>query len=145
MGYQMFRTKKDAKKDLGQSLQLMTANLKDLKENSSYETFEIVRVGRFIEGRAYYHEVDQYYTCVGFEVEVDTRFDFDGKLSEMERNVGFYSIWMGKSHEFAPFTFEESYQELGKPHRFDNGLGDHLEIDTVLATIEDVTEALKEL
>lgn len=143
MGYSLFKRKKDAVADINKSWNMLQGNFDQFKEQ--YETFSIVRVGRFLEGKGYYHEVDEEYTLVGFEVEVDVRLDLgDGKLTDMSRETGFYAIWVGKSHKMAPFTFEESYRPFGESARFDNGFGDHFEVHKVLATAEDVERALNE-
>lgn len=141
MGYSLFNRKKDAVADINKSWTVLQVNFDQFKER--YETFSIVRVGRFLEGKGYYHEVDEEYTCVGFEVEVDVRLDLGGgNLTDTRRETGFYAVWVGKSHSAAPFTFEESYQPFGDIHRFENGLGDHFEVHKVLATVEDVERAL---
>lgn len=143
MGYSLFNRKKDAVAAIDKSWNVLQGNFDQFKE--PYETFNIVRVGRFLEGKGYYHEVDEEYTCVGFEVEVDVRLDLgDGKLSDMSRETGFYAVWMGRAHKIAPFTFQESYRPFGDIHRFENGLGDHFEVHKVLATVEDVERALNE-
>lgn len=143
MGYNMLKKKKDAVSNISESWDLLKANFDLFKEQ--YETFDVVRVGRFLEGKGYYHEVDEEYTLVGFEVEVDVRLDLgDGKLTEMSRETGFYAVWMGRAHKMAPFTFEESYRPFGESARFDNGLGDHFEVHNVLATVEEVERALNE-
>lgn len=141
MGYSLFKRKKDAVADINKSWNMLQGNFDQFKEQ--YETFSIVRVGRFLEGNGYYHEVDEEYTLVGFEVEVDVRLALgDGKLTDMSRETGFYAIWVGKSHSAAPFTFEESYRPFGDVTRFENGLGDHFEVHKVLATVEDVGQVL---
>ena len=149
MGYSMYTTKKAAtdKANLLHGAQLMLKNLEPLK--GDYEVYNIKRFGRLMEGEAYYHEVDEYYRCVGFEVEIESQFAFgegdSKKLGDLQTQVGFYSTWVGKSHEAAPFTFEESYREIGTAHRFDNGLGDHVSVVKVIATQKEVDDALKSL
>lgn len=141
MGYSTFKKKRDAIADLKRSWDLLNSNFDKFKEE--YETFEVIRVGRFLEGKGYYHEVDEEYTCVGFEVEVDIRFDMgDGTLSDMSRQTGFYSVWLGRSHAMAPFSFEESYHALGEGHRFSNGLGDDFNVTKVLASVKDVNRVV---
>lgn len=140
MGYSMFKRKKDAVADIKKSWQMLEGNFKAFKDD--YETFNVVRVGRFLQGTGYYHETDEYYTCIGFEVEADVRFDFEGEAVSPKRETGFYSIWIGKASQTAPFTFEESYRPFGDIHRFDNGFGDHFEVDKELASVIDVTKAL---
>jgi len=141
MGYNLFTKKKDAVSDIKESWDVLQANFDAFK--AQYETFNIVRVGRFLEGKGYYHEVDEEYTLVGFEVDVDVRLDLgDGKLTDMSRETGFYAVWMGRAHKMAPFTFEESYRPFGDVTRFENGFGDHFEAHKVLATVEEVEQAL---
>lgn len=141
MGYRTFKKKRDAIADLKESWDLLNSNFDKFKEQ--YETFEVIRVGRFLEGKGFYHEVDEEYTCVGFEVELDIRFDMgDGTLSDMSREIGFYSVWMGRSHAMAPFSFGESYQALGESHHYANGLGDYFNVTRVLASIEDVNRVV---
>ena len=128
----LFKRKKDVLVDKDYTLELLKGNLEGLTEaqGGSYKTFNILRIGRLLEGTAYYHEVEAYYNCVGFEVEYEANFDLGGEfgVTELEKNVGFFSVWIGKTHPMAPLSFEESYQELGKVHKFHNGLGDHIEI-----------------
>ena len=141
MGYRTFKKKRDAIADLKRSWDLLHSNFDKFKEE--YETFEVIRVGRFLEGKGYYHEVDEEYTCVGFEVELDIRFDMgDGTLSDMSREIGFYSVWMGRSHAMAPFSFGESYQALGESHHYANGFGDYFNVTKVLASVEDVNRVV---
>lgn len=144
MGYSLF-TKKSVAKNKEYIVDTIKLILKNLEENKKeYKVFNILNIGRLMEGQAYYHEVDQYYNCIGFEIEVETQFEFsNGEVSELEKNVGFYSIWVGKSHSCSPFTFEESYQDLGVSHRFDNGLGDHISITQEIMSLEEVQEIIK--
>lgn len=145
MGYNMFRTKKFATENIKASRELLIKNLEHIAAETGYETFEVIRVGRFIEGQAYYHEVDEFYTCVGFEAEIETSIDFgDQGISDPTRDVGFYSIWIGRAHSAAPFTFEESYRPFGDCDRFENGLGDRFEVRKVLASVNDVSRAILE-
>lgn len=144
MGYQVF-SKKEGTKDLTKAIKLMMANLKDMKEDSSYEIFNAIRVGRYMSGEAYYHEVDEYYECIGFEVEFEYNFNFDGKLTNLEKRVGFFSVWIGESHSMAPFTFEETYGPFGQVAHFSNGFGDHIEMTEHLATVEEVNEVIDQL
>jgi len=141
MGYQMFRTRKGATQDLKHSLELLMENMDDMNAHQNYETFNVIRVGRLLEGKAFYHETDETYTCVGFEVEIESRFDFDGKLSDMSKDVGFYAIWRGRASETAPFIFDESFVDFGKSFTFTNGYGDHFEVTKVLATAKEVAES----
>lgn len=147
MGYSLFRTKKVAtdKKFLGDAVKLIEENLESNKKD--YKVYNIKNFGRLLEVEAYYHEVDEYYKCVGFEVEIESQFSYgegdSEKLSDLNTEVGFYSIWIGKSHSAAPITFEESYRPLGEAHRFSNGCGDHVDISKVLATKEEVQDAQK--
>lgn len=141
MGYNLFKKKKDAVSNIKQSWDVLQANFDAYK--AQYETFNIVRVGRFLEGKGYYHEVDEEYTCVGFEVEVDVRYKLgNDTVTDMARETGFYAVWIGRAHNMAPFTFEESYLPFGDVTRFENGFGDHFEVHKVLATVEDVEQAL---
>lgn len=141
MGYNLFTKKKDAVSNIKESWDLLQANFDAYKEQ--YETFNIVRVGRFLEGKGYYHEVDDQYTLVGFEVEVDVRFDLGhGKLTRMRRETEFYTVWIGDAHSAAPFTFDQSYRPFGNSYRFENGFGDYFEVSKVLATVEEVNDAL---
>lgn len=145
MPYSMFTKKAAAtdKDNVVESLQLTLKNFEGIKKD--YKVFNVLNIGRLMLGEAYYHEVDEYYNCVGFEVEVETQFDFgEGRVSELEKSVGFYSIWIGKSHPASPFTFEESYQPLGKAHRFDNGLGDHIQVIDEIISLDEMQEIIKE-
>lgn len=149
MGYSVFKTKKMAmdKKNLEEAIKLVIENVNGFKEN--YEVYEIKNIGRLLEVEVYYHEVDEYYRCVGFEVEIESQFAFETdngkKLSNLETHVGFYSIWIGKSHNAAPFTFEENYRELGKATRFDNGLGDYAEVLNEIASVKKVQDIYKNI
>ena len=109
-----------------------------------YKVYNILNLGRLLEGSAYYHEVDEFYRCVGFEVEIESQIEFEnqGKLivGKLEKSVGFYSIWVGKSHSTSPINFEEGYRPLGESHRFDNGCGDHIEVIKELLPLKDVQE-----
>lgn len=142
MEYSLFRTKKTAmdKNNLKEAIQLVYQNLASNKKD--YKVYNIKNFGRLLEAEAYYHEVDGYYKCVGFEVEIESQFSFGKgdteRLSDLETQVGFYSIWIGKSHSAAPITFEESYRPLGESHRFDNGLGDHVSVIKVIASEDEV-------
>lgn len=137
--YSLFKTKKFAtdKKNLLEALKLLKENLK--KEGDEYKKFKIKKVGRLLEGCAYYHEVDKFYNCVGFEVEIEYQFDF---MDSPKTSIGFYSIWVGKAHKYAPIEFDESYTEFGKANVFYNGYGDKIEIAKELASIEEVQKII---
>lgn len=147
MGYSLFRTKKVAtdKKFLGDAVNLIKENLESNKKN--YKVYNIKNFGRLLEVEAYYHEVDEYYKCVGFEVEIESQFSYGNgeseKLSDLDTEVGFYSIWIGKAHEAAPITFETGNRSLGECHRFDNGCGDRVEVIKELASLEEVQQVEK--
>lgn len=142
MGYSLFTLKKMAtdKNNLGAAIKLAYTNLEP--SEGEYKVYNIKNIGRLLEVEAYYHEVDEYYKCVGFEVEIESQFSFgegdSERLTDLETQVGFYAIWIGKSHEAAPITFEESYRNLGDAHRFDNGCGDHATVTKVIATMDEV-------
>lgn len=140
MEYSLYKTKKIAadKNNLEEAIKLVYKNLKSIQKE--YEVYNVKRFGRLLEAEAYYHEVDQYYRCVGFEVEIESQFSFGegNKLSDLETTVGFYSIWIGKSHSAAPITFEESYNPFGESNRFDNGLGDRVNVIKVIASKDEV-------
>lgn len=147
MNYSTFAKKGDAtnKKVLGQALRLVKENLEPHKEQ--YKIYNILGFGRVLEGVAYYHEVDQFYNCIGIEVEIESQIEFshEGKthLGDIQREVGFYSIWKGKSSAYAPVTFETGNGDLGESYRFDNGCGDHIEVSKVIYTVEEVNEVVK--
>lgn len=111
-------------------------------EPKSHLKHEITRFGRMLEGQGYYHEVDQYYNCIGFEIEVLRQYDFQ-KDEDPKPEPGFYSVWLGKSHSCAPYNFEESYADFGKAYKFTNGCGDDFEIMKELASTEEVQELIK--
>lgn len=142
MGYQVFKSSEAVKEDVGRALKVMLKNMKHLGTNPYYETFKVIRVGRCLQGEAFYHEVDEHYTCIGFEVEIEYQYNFDGRSGELERSTGFYALWVGESHEMAPFTFDESYRPFGEEWQFNNGMGDHFEVHDVLATIDEVKELI---
>lgn len=145
MGYSLFTQKKYAldPQSFPAALNLLKKNLENIKKDkgSKYLKYDVKGIGRFLMVEAYYHEVDQYYNCVGFEVDIEYQFDFQ---KEPQRDVGFYSVWVGKSHSCAPITFETSYATMGQAHKFDNGCGDHCEITNILMTMEDVQKKLQE-
>jgi hypothetical protein len=140
MEHSMFAKKSSATKKEGliQAIRLTLENFESYKDD--YKVFNIVKIGRLLEGVAFYHELDQYYNCVGFEVEVESQFcnPIDGFVGELERQVGFYSLWCGKSSPHAPVTFEMGYLAIGTVYKFDNGLGDHLEVSKVIYTMEEI-------
>ena len=146
MEYSTYKTKKTAmdKGNLKDAVSLMRQNLEPLK--ADFNVYNIKKFGRLLEVEAYFHEVDEYYRCVGFEIETETQFAFDnGEMTELTTDVGFYSIWIGKSHEAAPFTFEEGNGSLGRSHKFTNGLGDHAEVLKVIASkkeVQDISEKM---
>lgn len=143
MGYTTFWKKGQALEDIRKSWELLEKNFKEFSDR--YETFEVIRVGRFIEGIAYYHEADQHYVCVGFEVEVDSRLDLGERgLTDIKRDIGFYAVWKGAAHQAAPFTFEESTQPFSNVTLFENGFGDHVEVGKELASVVEVSIALIE-
>ena len=74
MGYSTFKKKRDAIADLKGSWDLLNSNFDKFKEN--YDTFEVIRVGRFLEGKGFYHEVNEAYTKVLASVEDVNRVVF---------------------------------------------------------------------
>jgi hypothetical protein len=147
MEYSLFKTKATAtnKAYLVEAIKLLLSNLEGNKRD--YKVYNILNIGRLLEGEAYYHEVDQYYRCVGFEVEIESQIEFQNQgkviVGDLEKSVGFYSIWVGKSHSASPITFEEGYRDLGECHRFDNGLGDHIEVMKEIVSLKDVQEVAR--
>jgi hypothetical protein len=137
--YGLFKTKNYVldKNNRWEVWQLLKDNMASIKTNPGVKVFEINRIGGLYLGRAYYHEVDQYYNCVGFEIEYTMQFDFEDKPT---KNIGFYSVWCGKSHPCAPVTFEYGYGELGKNYQFDNGCGDHVEILECLVPADEIND-----
>ncbi len=100
--------------------------------------FKVKRVGRLLLGEAFYHEVNEYYDCLGFEVEIEYQHSF---MKSPEITVSFYSIWADNKHECAPLDFTEG-QGFGKEHHFTNGLGDHIQVLDVIIPIAEVQEIL---
>lgn len=149
MNYSMFKTKKLAtdKDNLVEALLLMSRNFEEL--GKEYETFNVTKIGRLVEVEAYYHEVDEYYKCVGFEVEIESRFAFgegaNKTFTELETQVGFFSIWMGKAHPAAPMTFEEGNGSLGECYRYDNGYGDRANLIKEIYSEEEVQKIAQKL
>ncbi|MFF2532239.1 hypothetical protein ACFVS2_25350 [Brevibacillus sp. NPDC058079] len=150
MGYSIFTKKASAinKENLAEAIQMVKGNLEANKKG--YKVYNILNFGRVIEGYAYYHEVDQYYYCVGVEIEVESQFVFKyggspEKESELTKEVGFYSIWRGKASPHAPITFEMGCASLGEGHKFDNGCGDEITVTKTIFTMEEVQEVVSQL
>lgn len=146
MEYSIFNQKGYAiKKDnLGAAIKLVMTNIESQK--SSYDKLNILSFGRLLEGRAYYHEEDAFYNCLGFEVEVEKQFRWDENVEEpIFTEVGFYSIWKGKSSSYAPVLFTESSGGLGKAYKFSNGCGDHIDISKEIYTMVEVQEVINRM
>lgn len=148
MSYSMFANKGTATKKefLNKAIELINENLENYKK--SFKVYNIIGYGRVLEGVAFYHEINQIYNCVGIEVEIESLIEFeqDGKPpleGEIQREVGFYSIWKGKSSVYAPVTFESGIGELGNVQRFENGLGDLIDVTKEIFSVEVVNEAVQ--
>lgn len=143
-----FVTKRE---NLEKVIQLALRNFEAQKKDPEYKVFNIVGIGRLMEGEAYYHEVDSYYRCVGLEIEIESQFSWkmaDGSesLSDLSKEIGFYSLWVGKSHKCAPITFETgNSSEMGKSYKFDNGCGDHVTVLKDIFSTEDVAVVVEQL
>lgn len=144
MEKRMYKTKAAAKKATEKEIVKMV--IEDLidgyQKDQETTVFRILNAGRLLEGSAYNHETDQSYTEIGLELEVEYKFHF---MKESTKHVGFYSIWTASKKSYDPVDFDESYQEIGKPHRFSNGFGDYLTVTKELKSLEDMQKALGEL
>jgi hypothetical protein len=90
------------------------------------DTMEITKIGdKLLVGEAYYHETNEYYKVIGLEMEVCTKYHFDEK-PHVVKEVGFYSVYLGKHSPTAPYDFVEG-RDFGSS-RYTNGFGDHVEI-----------------
>lgn len=134
-----FAVKADKKEIIKMVIEDLIKNHKEDKETPEYK---ILKIGRLLEGIAYNHETDSSYYEIGLELEIECRYSF---MDKSEKNVGFYSIWTASKKSYDPIDFEESHQEIGKPHRFSNGCGDELMVTKELKSLEIMDETLKEL
>jgi hypothetical protein len=144
MNYKLLTAKKYANKNyLKELIEMTRDNILSAKDEDdggfgTYTKLDVISFGRMLEGQAHYHEVDQYYGCIGFEVEVETQFSFQDKP---DREIGFYSVWIGKCHPCSPFTFEESHvKKIGEGYEFYNGYGDSFEVTKELMTAEGINK-----
>ena len=143
MGPMMLLAKKSmaTKEHLNSILKIYLKNFETLRD-SGYEVFEVNRIGRMMSAQAFFHEDDQFYRCVGIEAELTTKYSFQ---DEPKTETGFFLVWKGASSNCAPLMFPESYREFGSAYNFSNGCGDTVEISKILATADEVQEALAKL
>lgn len=92
--------------------------------------FEILEIGNIISGYAFYHEVDKYYELIGLQIKFKYKFDFQ---KDFTTEIGFFPIYIGRIPSYYPISFEESFGNLDfTEHRYENGLGDNIEVDKIL-------------
>ena len=96
-------------------------------------------VGEYVEGAAYYHELDIYYPVVGVLLEYETVNPFSGTK---DTQWGFFAAKIAERFlkKAAPFNFEEGNRAS---YHFYNGLGDHIEVSAVLKDEKAVAEAIE--
>lgn len=145
----LLRYKKDAmaKNNLEQKVLLLLRNLieerRETDPNYAYKHFSIKRIGRYLLGTGFFHETDEYYAETGFEVEYEYQWDF---MDKPETSSRFCAVWTnGKHHKWAPIDFCEAYSPFGENHFFENGCGDRLRVEDVLASQEEVEALVKAL
>lgn len=96
------------------------------KMHNDSDTMEITKIGdKLLIGEAYYHETNEYYKVIGLEIEVSSIYHF-GEKPHKVKEVGFYSVYLGKCSNTAPYDFVEG-MDFGSS-RYANGFGDHVEI-----------------
>lgn len=125
--YKVFKSKKYAldKNNIWDAIYLLLINFAEIKKSPTIKKYDIVRVGGMYIAEAYFHELDQYYECIGIEVEFELQYDFEDKS---EICSGFFCTWKGKCHPAANVTFEIAHRKFGDNIRFEDGSGDHAEI-----------------
>jgi len=100
--------------------------LKSKEQRSALDTMKITKIGdKLLTGEAYYHETNEYYDVIGLEMEVCVKYHFGEEPHEV-KEVGFYSVYLGKCSPTAPYNFEEG-RDFGSS-RYGNRFGDHVEI-----------------
>lgn len=124
--------------------QIKTGLLMFKEEFSRDETtkFKILELGGIKAGMAYYHEVDQFYSIIGIEIKYRYKFNF---MDEEKTDIGFFPIWVGKSHRCAPISFSESYSDHFDNNQYTNGCGDHVEIMTTLNSKAEIDDCIKSI
>lgn len=142
----MLKFKNDAVSNTQLSLKLkvlfmnLIAERGETDPNYAYTYFSVKRVGDYLLGKGYFHEMDEYYDLTGFEVEYEYQWPF---MDKPKTTCRFCSIWTdGTHHAYAPVDFTESYQEFGNNSFFENGYGDRVEIEKVLIPSHKVNEFL---
>lgn len=69
---------------------------------------------------------------------MEIQFNFE---DSPRTEIGFFSVWKGKSHNCAPITFESSNSKiLGMGDFFDNSLGDYCRVIKETTSIAEVSE-----
>lgn len=141
--YKLFRRKKDALSASPEELIALAA--KNLKEHYGVEktntSLEIKDVGPFLQGTAYNHETDGEFTCIGVEFTYTYKFDI---MDKPETTTGFTPVWTNAKNNYDPISFEQSYFGINNQStKYDNGCGDHLDVDKILIPKETMQKYFK--
>ena len=114
------------------ALQLAIDGLKNYMGCDENDTLTILRVGRKVLGKAWYHETDELYSLVGIEIEFEVKYHF---MKEAQKDVGVVGIWQGKASPTSPTIFTESGGAFGQAMKFDNGYGDSFTVGKVIEPV----------
>ena len=115
-------------------------------KDTEIKLFNILKVGRIVEGQACFHETDSVYKEIGIEFEIEIQSKFLHEFNEYpEISKGFYAVWTASKKSCEPIDFEEGNGEMGKVLNYTNGFGDNITILKEIHSMEDTNKALKEL